>query len=49
MYVKKDKVWKLYWPRQNTKWQRYEPDGINQHLEPLFTIVSEDFKGCFWG
>jgi hypothetical protein len=22
MYIKKDKVWKLYWPRQNSKWQQ---------------------------
>ena len=49
IYIKKDKVWKLYWPRQNSKWQQYAPDGINQHLEPLFKIVSEDLKGFFWG
>jgi len=49
MYIKKDKMWKLYWPRQNSKWKKYEPDGINQHLEPLFKVLSEDLKGCFWG
>jgi len=48
-YVKKDKVWKLYWRRQNMKWQQYLPGGINQHLEPLLNIVTEDQQGCFWG
>jgi hypothetical protein len=48
-YVKKDKIWKLYWQRQNMKWQQYEPNGINQHLEPLIQIISEDPQGCFWG
>ena len=48
-YVKKDKIWKLYWLRQNLKWQAYEPDGINQHLEALFEIVQEDRQACFWG
>ena len=49
MYIKKNKVWKLYWPRQNSKWQQYGPDGTNQHLEPLFKILNEDINGCFWG
>lgn len=48
-YVKKHKIWKLYWLRQNLKWQAYEPDGINQHLEQLFEIVHEDKQDCFWG
>jgi len=48
-YVKKDKIWKLYWQRQNMKWQQYEANGINQHLEPLIQIVNEDSQGCFWG
>ncbi|TWX45639.1 DUF3024 domain-containing protein [Colwellia hornerae] len=48
-YVKKDKIWKLYWLRQNQKWQAYEPDGINLHLEPLLEIVQEDKQACFWG
>ena len=31
------------------KWQQYEPNGINQHLDPLIQILSEDPQGCFWG
>jgi hypothetical protein len=48
-YIKKDKHWKLYWLRQNMKWQQYEPKGINQHLAPLINIVNEDLQGFFWG
>ena len=48
-YVKKDKIWKLYWQRQNMKWQQYEPNGVDKHLESLIKIVSEDPQGCFWG
>ena len=49
LYVKKDKLWKLYWPRKNMKWQQYKLGGINQYLEPLFKVVNEDVQGCFWG
>jgi hypothetical protein len=45
----KNKFWKLYWLRQNSKWYQYEPNGINQHLEPLVKIFSEDLKGFFLG
>ncbi|SGY97034.1 Putative uncharacterized protein [Moritella viscosa] len=48
-YVKKDKIWKLYWLRQNLKWQVYESEGINQYLDPLLEIVQEDRQACFWG
>jgi len=49
LYVKKDKVWKLYWQRQNMKWQLYEDEGVNSQLEPLLKIVWEDAHACFWG
>ncbi|HHZ68959.1 MAG TPA: DUF3024 domain-containing protein [Methylococcaceae bacterium] len=47
-YIKKDKLWKLYWQRQNMKWHLYE-GGINKNLEPLLVQVNEDNYGCFWG
>ncbi len=49
LYIKKDKVWKLYWQRQNMTWLIYEPDGVNKHLEPLLKLVWDDIHGCFWG
>ncbi|MEO1929450.1 MAG: DUF3024 domain-containing protein [Gammaproteobacteria bacterium] len=48
-YIKKEKQWKLYWQRQNKTWLLYEPDGINQHLEPLLQLVWNDKHGFFWG
>lgn len=48
-YVKKEAIWKLYWQRQNMKWQPYEPNGINKSLEPLLKEVWDDPQNCFWG
>lgn len=48
-YIKKDKVWKLYWQRQNMSWLQYEPNGICKELEPLLKLVWDDDMGCFWG
>ena len=49
LYIKKDKIWKLYWQRQNMKWQYYEENGSNTHLEPLLKLVWDDANACFWG
>ena len=49
LYTQKDKKWKLYWQRQNTKWVQYKSDDINLDLEFLLEIVEEDSNGCFWG
>lgn len=47
-YIKKDKIWKLYWQRQNMKWQLLE-NGSSKDLEMLLTEVWNDSLGCFWG
>jgi len=49
IYVKKNSIWRLYWQRQNMKWQQYKPNGVDKDLESLIKIVSEDTQGCFWG
>lgn len=48
-YIKKESIWKLYWQRQNMKWDLYEPNGINKELDPLLAEVLNDRYGCFWG
>ena len=48
-YFKKEKLWKLYWQRQNMKWKLYEPSPNNTSLEPLLTELSSDPHACFWG
>lgn len=47
-FVKTEKLWKLYWQRQNMKWYFYENDA-NGDLEGLLTVVNQDEYGCFWG
>ncbi len=47
-YIKKEKMWKLYWQRQNQKWKLFE-EGTNKDLEVLLTEVWNDSYSCFWG
>lgn len=48
-YVKKDKVWNIYWMRANDKWETYylEPEGDD--LETFFKTVREDESMAFFG
>jgi hypothetical protein len=48
-YVKTQKVWKLYWMRQDLKWHRYEPFESDKLLQKILTIVVKDEFGCFFG
>ena len=48
-YIKKESIWKLYWQRQNMKWQQYEPNGTNQEMAPLLKEAWDDPHACFWG
>jgi len=48
-YVKTQKIWKLYWIRQDLKWHRYEPLLEAKTLEEsLHEIVNDPFA-CFFG
>jgi len=47
-YIKKEKLWKLYWQRANMNWLLYEKNGTNEQLEPLLEIVWDDNHGFFW-
>ncbi|MDR9500042.1 MAG: DUF3024 domain-containing protein [Hydrogenovibrio sp.] len=48
-YVKIQKVWKLYWMRQDLKWHRYEPFAESERLEDVLRVVMDDEFGCFFG
>lgn len=48
-YVKTQKVWKIYWQRQDLKWHSYEPAPEVKHFEDFLAIVSEDACACFFG
>ena len=47
-YVKREKVWKIYWQRQDLKWHSYMPGPSVQYFEEFLSIVSEDANGCFF-
>jgi hypothetical protein len=48
-YIKTQKVWKIYWQRQDLKWHSYEPTPEVKHFEEFLSIVSEDANACFFG
>lgn len=48
-FVKTQKIWKLFWQRQDLKWHGYEPMPQARHLEQLVAEVDADPYGCFWG
>ena len=48
-YVKKQKVWKVYWQRADLKWHRYEPDPEVITLQEFLGLVDRDEYACFWG
>lgn len=48
-YVKSQKIWKVYWMRQDLKWHRYPPVPQVKHLEEFLKLVKEDANACFFG
>ena len=48
-YVKKEKLWKIYWQRQDLKWHRYTPAPTVKYFEEFLSIVNEDANACFFG
>ena len=48
-YVKSQKIWKVYWMRQDLKWHSYPPAPQVRHLEDFLALVKEDVNACFFG
>lgn len=48
-FVKKEKLWKIYWQRQDLKWHSYTPVPCVQYFEEFLSVVSEDANACFFG
>lgn len=48
-FVKKEKLWKIHWQRQDMKWRSYKPVPSVQYFEGFLSIVSEDANACFFG
>lgn len=48
-YVKTQRVWKLYWQRQDLRWHIYQPLPQSRSLERVIEEIDVDPYGCFWG
>lgn len=48
-YIKKDKVWKVFWQRADMKWHSYEPVPKVKTLDDFLLLVEEDKHCCFFG
>jgi len=48
-HIRKDKIWKLYWMRQDMKWHTYFGLNSSKDLEDLVKEVDNDPHGAFWG
>ena len=46
-YIKKQKVWKIYWQRGDLKWQIYEPVPEVSILQEFIRVVVEDEYNFF--
>ena len=48
-YVKRTRLWKLYWMRADMKWHRYEPFPGAESLQEILDVIARDEYHCFWG
>lgn len=48
-FVKTQKVWKLYWRRQDLRWHSYEPKPELRSIEEVVAEIGADPFACFWG
>jgi hypothetical protein len=48
-FVKAKGIWKIYWLRQNLKWNSYDPTSQVKSIEAVFHTVNNDEYGCFFG
>ena len=48
-YVKRERIWEIYWMRADLKWHRYEPVPEADDLEEFLSVIEDDQHGCFYG
>ena len=48
-YVKKTKLWKIYWQRADLNWHSYDAAPEVDSLEVFFEEVERDEWACFYG
>jgi hypothetical protein len=48
-YIRKHKIWRLYWKRASGKWELYKPYSESPNLKVLIDTIKQDQHGCFFG
>ena len=48
-FVKTQKIWKIFWQRQDLKWHSYEPVPEVKYFEDFLETVEKDEHACFFG
>ncbi len=48
-YVRTQRIWKVFWQRQDLKWHGYDPKPRVRSLKKFLQLVDEDALCCFWG
>jgi len=48
-FVKRSKMWKIYWMRGTGKWILYEPYPEALTIEEFLKVVKKDEHHCFFG
>lgn len=48
-YNKSKLSWKVFWPRADMKWHRYQPKPDVGSVEEFLDLVQRDDYGCFFG
>jgi hypothetical protein len=48
-YIRKHRIWHLYWKRASGRWEQYKPYFESPDLEVLIDTIRKDDYGCFFG
>ncbi len=49
MYMRTQKVWKIYWMRGDLKWHKYDPVPKVSSIEMFLEVVDQDEYAFFFG
>ncbi|MDR8389528.1 DUF3024 domain-containing protein [Aliifodinibius sp. S!AR15-10] len=48
-WVRRRRIWKVYWQRADMNWHIYDPLPETDRLEEFIDELKEDPRACFWG
>lgn len=48
-WVRRQRVWKIYWQRADMNWHKYDPLAQTDSLKEFIEELKEDPYACFWG